>query len=55
MEGARRGMMINGGVSSWRATYGRPIPRRGRVKAAMVVVWPILWLLSSHPKMGLPS
>ncbi|GFZ06247.1 Actin cytoskeleton-regulatory complex protein [Actinidia chinensis var. chinensis] len=39
MEGARREMMINGGVSSGsgRATYGRPIPRRGQVKAAIVV------------------
>ncbi|KAH6790581.1 hypothetical protein C2S51_005587 [Perilla frutescens var. frutescens] len=39
MEGGRRDMMnvnINGG-GSWRRTeYGRPIPKRGQVKAAIV-------------------
>ncbi|KAL7211914.1 hypothetical protein ACSBR2_014719 [Camellia fascicularis] len=39
MEGARREMMkmINGGNLSRRMSYGRPIPRRGQVKVAMVL------------------
>lgn len=39
MEGGRREMMslnISGGSSWRRAEYGRPIPKRGQVKAAIV-------------------
>ncbi|GFP98275.1 hypothetical protein PHJA_001971500 [Phtheirospermum japonicum] len=37
MEGGRREMMsINGGYSWRRMEYGRPIPKRGQVKAAIV-------------------
>ncbi|PIN19336.1 hypothetical protein CDL12_07996 [Handroanthus impetiginosus] len=38
MEGGRRERMINGGRSWRRMEYSRPIPRRGQVKAAIVVV-----------------
>ncbi|KAL7211913.1 hypothetical protein ACSBR2_014718 [Camellia fascicularis] len=39
MAGTRREMMINGGNSPGRSTYGRPIPRRGQVKVAIVLEW----------------
>ncbi|KAL7213151.1 hypothetical protein ACSBR2_015792 [Camellia fascicularis] len=37
MASARRQMMINGGNSTRKCSSGRPIPRRGQVKVAIVL------------------